>query len=493
MLKKLLCTLAMPATLLFAYAVPAGANAPPPPVNQFIGIDDTQFDNFVEATCRACHEDTSVVDPGTIPVRHHLLIGEVIPDPTDVPVGLPGGTYACMSCHKIGQDANGTWGLLTFRDCLYCHQQTTATTVHHRTAKAIASDCKACHGPIDNPGDGHYIPDDILHPISSITPSPSSDHLPATQDPPGNCTYCHAAGIDTSTGGNIAVFSNADTHHGIGLVNAAGDPFAKCTVCHTGDITMRLCEACHGIKSLHNIQVDSDDADAVIIPGTEASYYGHIGSNEDCMGCHNFTGTSDELPAIVIQPNISSVSPLTVTAGFATELTISGAGITNAGDTIVTSIRLTPGDGSEPTTLTPDTNEEDTIVVTIPATMATGNYALSAVKSYTDTDGSASNVSSNSVNLSIKPAVVITSASCANGIVSITGSGFSQYVNAYNSGTSVSLSGALADCNVLSWTDTAIGAKCGVCDSTIDVESIFGEASGVVNVKQSVITKPSRR
>ncbi len=172
-----------------------------------------------------------------------------------------------------------------------------------------------------------------------------------------------------------------------------------------------------------------------------------------------------------------------------TQLTISGAAFTNLvqGPTgpieITSTISLTAADGSA-TVLTPDSITESTIVVTIPATLAAGNYALNAVKGTSV---------SNSVNLAVMPEVKITSASCSNGVVSITGKGFSQYINASGSGTSVSLPDAVANCTVLSWTDTTIDAKCGECDPSINVDSVYGEAYGAVSVKKTIIKKPSTR
>ena len=47
------------------------ANVPAPPVNQFVGIDDTIFNNLTEAECRVCH-------PNTVN-SHHLLYDQDIP------------------------------------------------------------------------------------------------------------------------------------------------------------------------------------------------------------------------------------------------------------------------------------------------------------------------------------------------------------------------------------------------------------------------------
>jgi hypothetical protein len=480
MLKKILCTLAMPATLTLAYAVPSWADVPPPPVNQNIGIPDGVFNTLVEANCRACHEDTTVVNPGTLPNRHHLLVGAIIPDPTAAPAGTPGSKYECLSCHQLVWDAaTYSYNFVAFRDCLLCHeQQAGQASVHHLTAKAQQNDCKACHGPIDNPGDGHYIP---TYDPSLVTPQTG---LGTGENGEGGCAFCHDEGTDDVSG--VKVYANMVTHHSTGL----GIDTTKCVLCHDPladeAAKVRQCEVCHGVNSLHNIQVDSDANG--IDPGVEDSYFGHIGNQDDCWGCHGFTAAAAPYSGPVI-PDISGVSAPSVTAGFATQLTITGAAFTNLvqGPTgpieLTSTIRLQAGDGSE-TVLTPDSITENTMVVTLPATMAPGNYALAAVKGKSV---------SNTVNLGVMPEVKIASASCANGVVSITGKGFSQYVNATGSGTSVSLPDAVANCTVLSWTDTTIDAKCGECDPAINVDSVYGEATGAVSVKKTIIKKPSRR
>ncbi|MBI5556476.1 MAG: hypothetical protein HY885_02450 [Deltaproteobacteria bacterium] len=480
MLKKFLCSLALPATLTITFAASSWATVPPPPVNQNMGIPDGVFNNLVEANCRGCHEDTTVVKPETIPNRHHLLVGKVIPDPTAAPHGVPGAAYECLSCHQlVWSDVTYSYSFVSFRDCLLCHeQQAGQASVHHLTAKAQANDCKACHGPIDNPGDGHYIPS---YAPSLVTPQTG---IGTGANGEGGCAFCHNAGVDAVSG--ITVYSNATTHHSTGL----GIDSTKCVLCHDtnadDDAKVRQCEACHGVKSLHNIQVDSDGDG--IDPGTENAYFGHIGKQDDCWGCHGFTALSAPYSGPVI-PDITSLSDSTITAGFATQLTITGVAFSNMVQTptgpieLTSTICLKAADGSE-TVLTPDSVSENTIVVMVPATMSAGSYAVTAVKGTSV---------SNSVNLAIMPQVKVASASCASGVVSISGSGFSQYVNATGSGTGVSLPDAVAGCTVLSWTDTSIEANCGECDPSITVDSVYGEATGAVTVKKAIIKKPVRK
>ncbi|TFG37670.1 MAG: hypothetical protein E4H46_01310 [Desulfobacterales bacterium] len=407
-----------------------------------MGLPDGVFNTLVEANCRACHQDQNIVNPGSIPDRHHLLVGATIPDPTASPdpiYGAPGGTYECLSCHQlVWNDTAFSYDFVSFRDCLLCHDQVAGeASVHHLTAAAMADDCKACHGPIDNPNDGHYVP---TYDASLVTPQLK---LGTGANGEGGCAFCHAAGTDTSTGQPITVYTNAKTHHSTGLVY-----LNKCYLCHDmtlpseSKLKIRQCENCHGVKSLHNIQVDSDANG--IDPGAEDSYFGHIGNQDDCWGCHGFTAAAVPLSGPVV-PDVNGLSAYTVTTGVDTAITVTGIAFTNSvqtpnGAVVLTSVVVLTGANGIETTLIPSAITESSMDVTIPTTMAQGNYALSAVKV---------NTVSNSVNLSIMPDVKITYASCLNGIVSITGSGFSQYVNATGSGTSVSLPDAMADCTVL--------------------------------------------
>ena len=147
---KVLCTSILLVAVMLLMVAASWATVPPPPVNQIIGLPDGIFNNLDEAGCRACHEDPDIVNPGTIPDRHHLLVGQVIIDPTAAPHGTPGGTYECLSCHELQYDpGTGAYVFVNFRDCLLCHQQIPMkASVHHMTAAAEAKDCKPVMVPL---------------------------------------------------------------------------------------------------------------------------------------------------------------------------------------------------------------------------------------------------------------------------------------------------------------------------------------------------------
>ena len=495
-------TMVLSFTLMIS--MPLWADVPAPPANQMVGVNDGVFNDMVEADCRFCHEnpDQFPVEDETIPDRHHLLYGTVIPNPTDAPYGTPGELFACLSCHAI-DTSSGSNQFLIERDCQVCHMQDSffELTVHHRTDEALGNlpqgpDCKACHGSlVDNMEDGHFI---SAEPATDGTPKRSAaDGLPLNSEGKGAgaCDYCHSTGtgdptipgVDSATG--ILVYSNQDTHHETGFWGGVGAHGFVCFWCHDFnrpfEEQIRVCENCHGRDSLHNIQLDSD-GDGVINPGVELPGYGHVGDPDDCWGCHAFSpqmfsasSAPDTGPVI---PNIGGISASVLAAGVNTVVTISGAAFTNNSSQgeLSSNITLSPDHGTS-IELIPDLISENLMTVTIPGTLTTGNYTLRVVKL---------DKFSNPAVISIKPGVTISDAICDNGTVNINGSGFSGFVDAENSGaliTGTVTTGkgkkkktTTVGAEVISWTDTRIEAQFDACPSEVTVDSVFGSATSEV-------------
>jgi hypothetical protein len=503
---KPLGILALTLTMILVLAAVSSADVPPPPVNQNLGIPDTTFNNLAEPECRACHNTNPPpgipVDPTYLPTRHHLLVNTPIVCPTAAPnVTCPTtDDYECLSCHTL--EWNGSsWALTEFNDCTVCHIQSATATVHHLTPQAVAWDCKACHGSlIDNPGDGHTIPWD--RDVSFITPQTG---IGTGIGGEGGCAFCHEAGTDTDS--EILVYTNAETHHstGVTLPPFDTDPTGNCFKCHdthpgsdlgTLNNDIRACQQCHGVGSLHNIQTDSDGNG--IEGGEELAYYGHIGNNADCNGCHlnnsdspisalSLLAAPDSGPII---PSVNGLSAYSFTAGADSTITVFGSAFTNTvqgptGPIVLTSnVVLTAANGST-VSLTPGAISESSMDVTLPATLAAGNYELRAVKG---------TKASGPVVVAVIPAVTIDSATCKDGIVTISGSGFSQYLNAADSGTGVQIVDG-GTCTIISWTDTEIVADSGTCvsGSEVAVDSVYGAASADVTVKKLLLRRPPRR
>lgn len=230
------------------------ANAP---TKQDIGLFDAVFNDLTEQECRECHGE-SVSDV------HHTLANDQ--------------QLACLTCHSI-TSADGSFQLVFTTNCLECHEQQPGNaSVHHLTNTAQLGDCVACHDAlVQNLDDGHYIP---TYAATMVTPKPSGGAGP---DGRGSCKYCHDWGNDDTTG--ELIFSNMQTHHETGF----GQQGDKCSWCHNPSVgsalAIRACEQCHAPLSIHNIQTDTN-GDGIITPGGEAPNFGHIGSNEDCLGCH---------------------------------------------------------------------------------------------------------------------------------------------------------------------------------------------------------------
>ena len=319
----------------------------------------------------------------------------------------------------------------------------------------------------------------MVTPWPSKKPNGDSSTVNSRGTQAGNCNFCHDSGIHTD--GREIVY-NLLSHHGAGYFQGYLGS-GPCFWCHIDEgleeaQKIRKCEGCHGIQSLHNIQVDSNAPANIgtIVPGQEYPYYGHIGSNDDCWGCHGFSSSSAAAPySGPVVPYVADVSASSLTAGVSSTITVSGSAFTNIvqGPTgpieLKSNVVLTAANSST-TTITPIITTESSMDVTIPGTLAAGNYDLRAVKGPK---------ASNLFVVSVKPTVVINSATCSSGVVTITGSGFSEYVNAVNSGTSVRLLGG-STCTVNSWSDTQIKANCGTCSGTVEVDSVFGTASKIV-------------
>ncbi len=516
-----------------------------PPVNQNLGIMDVDFSNLMEDDCRACHGDNPPpgvpVDTTYLPDRHHMLVDTpidynnpsvTIPNPDADGDGVPDTTFDCLNCHNMVFDTGtGTWELdPNFRDCLVCH----VASPHHVTPEATGGDCQACHGSlvdnglVDADGDGQEDVFDWLptYQPSLVTPYPGEMDMkpnggeinPNNGVPEGNCQYCH----DEGTIDGLLVQLNSVNHHNTGFFDQG-----RCDWCHSSFLPgtdprtvtpIRTCENCHGIPSLHNIQAKSDGtpADGTITPGAENPYFGHIGSQIDCNGCHGFTATSAPGSGPVI-PQIDIVSPPTLTAGEAVTLNITGRALTNLipnpmggeGTLAVCELVLEASDGSQ-TVLTAASISESSMTVNVPA-LAADNYTVRA-KKYQKI--------SNPMILPVMPAVIVDSATCSGNTMTIAGSGFGSYIEATDGGTNVigtvTTTGGGTDCSVYSdrtscrqqadcswnnradvcegggsdpattdetgsvssWSDTQIVADFSSCPTDVTVNSVYGSSNG---------------
>jgi len=473
------------AGMAISFAGSGWADVPAPPVNQDLGMVDVDIGNMVEADCRICHASG-------VPDRHHNLYGQPIPPGSVVPFPGAGPDYVCLSCHT----PHGNFTVV--RDCTQCH----TTSPHHTTPSAQAGDCVACHGDlVDNMGDGHYIP---TYAPSLVTPErgDGGDGLPLNSrgTGAGGCAYCHDD--DGLQPQDTVILTNQDLHH---AVRDAGN--FPCSWCHVGGDSdggtdgerMRHCEGCHGPDALHNIQADSPNPanPGTVVVGGEDAGYGHVGrdagpGDSDCWGCHGFAfgravapGSGPTIPTLYYS-DVTAID-----AGTDTAVTLTGSSFTSVGGkTHYTSdVALNAADGSS-VILRADVVDQWSLEVTIPGNTPAGNYNLQAVKA---------DVTSNPVVISIKPMVIITSATTGDGIVTIHGSGFGGY--APGSGTSVigmvttgagkRTTTATAEAAIISWSDTRIEAGFGAHPRKVAVNSVFGSAESRVREAGNVI-RPRR-
>ncbi len=247
------------------------------------------------------------------------------------------------------------------------------------------------------------------------------------------------------------------------------------------DLAMRICEECHSLESLHNIQADTDLTPGEIVVGGELAGYGHVGrdggpGDSDCWGCHgfDFNASSTSLTGALV-PTLYNTDVAFLSAGKAATILLSGAAFTNTanGTSYESDVRLTAADGSF-VTLEPDVIlDQGSLAVTIPAATLPGNYKIQAAKG---------DVASNPTVISIVPKVTITRATSNLRITTITGSGFGGY--AVGSGTTVTgiLTKTLGgpkpvEATIVSWSDTKIVVSFRGIPQTVTVNSVFGSAT----------------
>lgn len=487
------------------------AAVPTPPVNQLIGIPDTVFGQMFEADCRICHGPNppagveDIIDTTYLPQRHHNLIGKPVAPGSIAPNESPDGSYQCTSCHTLVWNADsGMYVFATFRDCTACHS---GSSPHHTTVQAQSGDCQKCHGSlVDNGllaenqigGVPKWLP---TYSPSQITPWPSNKDF-AGPNGEGACYFCHgqpggAPGnsvIDPESG--VRVYTPRATHHGTGLNTSD-----KCGWCHyeytTGPASVtttaqsiRTCQNCHGIPSLHNIQYVP--AGQTLVPGQMSAWYGHIGANSDCFGCHGFTRAQSLAPqAGPIVPQIDGLSRRVLMAGAATEFTVSGhnfvnsyapmAGLTPVEYTSIVVLRDQSGNRYE---LTPRSIDAKSIQVEVPADLPVGNYQVTAQKR---------DKLSNPETLVIKPQVVIDSAQIrADGYILVSGQGFGP-APPLAAGFGVTIDDAPAA--VLAWSDRQIMVEAGQATpgQTLKVLSTYTVSATLNGAESLVPGEPSPR
>ncbi len=466
------------------------ANTPPPTVKQNIGMPDTTFENLNKLNCAYCHapekltkEQRDIIGwtfkppatkPGILADRHHAKITEglTMSEHTQAPFGVAGDVYTCFSCHGIKWNEDNLSYELSgnFKDCQNCHREQEGITVHHLTQKAQNLDCKHCHGDrIDNPNDGHYIP--------TKKPTDFTPHIDRGKGPNGEgaCTFCHKAGVDIASG--IIVNANATNHHSTGVFRA-GTHKINCTLCHQKVGTnwgIRGCQNCHGIKSIHSIQADSN-GDGIIKPGGELSYFGHIGNEEgDCKGCHNgyfdVKNALDMLTKASVVPEISDLSRYKIVSQTATTITVNGQSLTNvlSNDRVKSVVILTNNNGTK-IELVPSLVTLTSLIVTIPNNLNAGNYYLRVKKGSKE---------SSPVNIVVVPKVAISEVSINNDELIIAGKGFGKYMDIIEKDTKILLDGL--SCSVETWSDEVIVTKCPTQCGILEVYTIFGEDIYTVN------------
>jgi hypothetical protein len=438
----------------------------PPPVNQKLGINDTNVQYLTTDTCRGCH-NPSTQGGNTVQFRHHLL--------------EQSGEYKCVACHpRLSNGGNPpVYSVIYEKSCLNCHNGSAFWAnlslapgiPHHNTTWAYQDkNCSMCHGGyVDKFDDGHYVPPNSQLP-TEVTPDTSFKIMNSTSPNRkwGGCESCHEP---NATAAPFPIWSNPDTHHNLGKVTQ-GYPLVSdgCLTCHNTTVpiglNIRKCEDCHGIKSLHNIQYNYTETVSASTPG-----YGHLGDGDkDCLGCHSWYVAGAELPPTIPVPEINTITPSDFTAGVAKQVTISGGNF-YADYTKVAVDGVDIG----------GTVTGDIIVATVPA-LTVGTHTIDVVNNGDVRSRLYSIVATTLVDAT-KAQITSTKSPYK---VTITGTGFGNKPDAIYEplGVWITTNSKSTRATIVSWTDTTIVVSTKtkpVKSNSVAVKALFGQDTININ------------
>jgi hypothetical protein len=243
--------------------------------------------------------------------------------------------------------------------------------------------------------------------------------------------------------------------------------FRNSTMIQNGDtLNGTACEKCHSVQTLHNIEVDA----GINIPG-QVPGKGHIGNASDCNGCHSAAVIASDNPYPGEKSvGLNGVNPGRITAGVATDVTLTGDNFVEAPyQTVV----LVDGNAVSQKSIT-----DAQIVVTIPASLAKGGHSIVVKKG---------KVTSGLRMLSVSPVSTITSAKLRSGVLTITGAEFGPQPPADFADLGVFVTHTVTvkrkittttfKANVISWTNTQIVVNAGTAavNDKITVKTLNGE------------------
>lgn len=334
---------------------------PPRPVMDYvpqnIGIYDTYYKNFLSGDCRVCHGNRyDGEEIGEMPYRHQYTALSFNPCPDGSPI-----TENCfLKCHSTPGPTEPT------SDCRECHAfYIYNISPHHISDFADSGQCTACHRP-DLLSETYRVFPLSYYPTASTNtpklincenchwPSGNFPHAPPPQTEwdlwtgfplpshPENATPTPAP-IEAN-GPMYSGQLNYPTkqfqpmegaHHEV-----AGKIYQKCYECHgivhnvhsDDPVTMRLCQNCHDINTLHGIQEHMTDNNIYTIDGVSNQT---VTAEQKCIACHGVL-PGWEIPTVIKPPVIKGLAPMFGEVGTLCEINGENFG------TVPGSILLTP-------------------------------------------------------------------------------------------------------------------------------------------------------